>query len=302
MIARLQQFTTLGFLTGALAWGVFFAQRGRWLLSIVGALLIVFGYTAFLAAEFTALYLVHREDPAPRASLAQLVRAWIGEALTAPTVFCWRQPFFSRSEPDHLRAVAPRRPGVVLVHGLLCNRAVWNPWMRKLRARNIAFVAVDLEPVFGSIDHYPALIENAVRAVEAATGAAPVLVGHSMGGLAVRRWLSTQPSKARVRRIITVGTPHHGTWLARFGRSESGRQMRVGSPWLADLAEHEQVGSRQHLFTCFYSHCDNIVFPPSTATLPGADNRHVPGSAHVQMLFRPEVFDEVLRWVEPAPG
>ena len=28
---------------------------------------------------------------------------------------------------------------------------------------------------------------------------------------------------------------------------------------------------------------DNIVFPASTATLPGADNRHLPAVAHVHM-------------------
>ena len=33
----------------------------------------------------------------------------------------------------------------------------------------------------------------------------------------------------------------------------------------------------------------------STALLDGADNRHVPGTAHVQMVFEPVVIDAVLQ-------
>jgi triacylglycerol lipase len=29
--------------------------------------------------------------------------------------------------------------------------------------------------------------------------------------------------------------------------------------------------------------------------LPGADNRHLAGTAHVHMIMRPEVWDEVIR-------
>jgi hypothetical protein len=53
-------------------------------------------------------------------------------------------------------------------------------------------------------------------------------------------------------------------------------------------------------FTCFYGHCDNIVFPTLTATLSGADNRHLAATAHIHMAYRPEVIAEVLRWLDPA--
>jgi hypothetical protein len=54
------------------------------------------------------------------------------------------------------------------------------------------------------------------------------------------------------------------------------------------------------LFTCYYSSCDNIVFPVSTATLPGADNRYVNGVAHVHLAFQPQLCDDVLRRVTAA--
>ena len=296
-LARLQQFSTLGLLFAAAAWALGWARAGRPGVALAGALAIVFGYALFLGVEFLLLARVHGADPAPRPRAAQLLRAWWGEVLTAPQVFCWRQPFRSRAQPDHLPASSPGRRGLVMVHGFVCNRGLWNPWMKRLRADGVPFVAVDLEPIFGSLDTYAAIVEAAVVRVEAATGMAPVLVGHSMGGLAVRSWLNALGGDARAHRLVTVGTPHHGTWLARFGHTVNGRQMRQGHPWLADLARGESA-QRLARYTCFYGHCDNIVFPASTATLPGADNRHVAATAHVQMLFREEVFAEVRRWLD----
>ena len=117
-----------------------------------------------------------------------------------------------------------------------------------------------------------------------------------MGSLAVRRWWVEQGDETRVRHVLTIGTPHHGTWLARFARARNGRQMQRVSRWLQALAAREPA-SRASRFTCFYSHCDNIVFPPATATLAGADNRHLPGVPHVQMADRPEPFAELERWL-----
>ncbi len=106
-----------------------------------------------------------RRAPQP----AQLLRAWWGEVRAAPRVFCWRQPFRSRRWPDHLPAAAQGRRGLLLVHGFLCNRGVWNPWLQRLRAQGVPFVAVNLEPVFGSIDDYVAILERAVQQLERCT-------------------------------------------------------------------------------------------------------------------------------------
>jgi triacylglycerol lipase len=182
------------------------------------------------------------------------------------------------------------------VHGFVCNRGLWNPWMAALRADGVPFVAINLEPVFGSIDGYPSTIEWAVQQIEAATGLAPVIVAHSMGGLAVRAWLDVYAADLRVHRVVTIGTPHHGTWLARFAFLTNARQMRLGSAWLRQLASREPP-QRHARFTCFYSHCDNIVFPPRTGTLHGADNRHVIGTAHVHMVSAASVYGEVRRWL-----
>lgn len=296
MLARLQQAITLGLLALAGAWAAWFGSQGQWIWAAAGAMLVLFGYAAFLAVEFTLLAFVHGDDPAPRATPSELLRAWWGEVVSAPMVFCWRQPFRSHAEPDHLPANARGRLGVVLVHGFVCNRGFWNPWMARLRRADVPFVAVDLEPVFGRIEQYAPAIDAAVARITQATGRPPLVVAHSMGGLAVRAWLSECAQAQPVDHVVTIGSPHGGTWLARFGFSPNGLQMRRPNGWLEALqaTESQRRGTTAYpQFTCFYSHCDNIVFPPSTATLPGADNRHVRGSAHVHLAAQPEVLGEV---------
>jgi pimeloyl-ACP methyl ester carboxylesterase len=132
-----------------------------------------------------------------------------------------------------------------------------------------------------------------VRRVTEATGVAPVLVCHSMGGLAARAWVLAMSADARVHHVITIGSPHHGTWIARFSHLTNGRQMRLRSDWLQRL-EHAVDPKRNALFTCWYSNCDNIAFPASTGTLPGADNRLIRGAAHVDLGFHREVMAESL--------
>ncbi|MGP1692994.1 MAG: esterase/lipase family protein, partial [Giesbergeria sp.] len=237
--------------------------------------------------------------PAPRASFGQARRAWWAEVGVALRVFCWDQPFRSRAQADWLPDAPTGQRGVVLVHGFLCNRALWRLWFGPLRTRGHAFVAVNLEPVFGSIDDYAPAIEAAVQRVHAATGAPPVLICHSMGGLAARAWLRTCSGDGRVQHVVTLGTPHRGTWAGRFARAVNARQMALDGEWVGQLRGAEPAG-RAAQFTCWYSNCDNIVFPTSTATLAGADNRLIPGVAHVEMARRPEVLVECLALLAAA--
>lgn len=294
MLANLQKFITSGLVAVALGW-LFYWHHTAPLLAAAGFLVIVLGYTAFLALEFLLLRRINRSDPAPQPTWPELLGAWIGEVLTAPRVFCWRQPFRSHAVPDNLMPPDAMRDqrGVVFIHGFFCNRGLWTPWLRQLQANGRAFVAVNLEPVFGSIDDYAPQIDAAVRQVTQATGLPPLLVCHSMGGLAARAWLKIYRSEDRIYHVVTIGTPHGGTWLARFGHGHNGRQMRLRSDWQVQLDENMPSG-RHALFTCWYSNTDNIVFPTSTATLPGADNRLVRGAAHVQMAFLPEVMQATM--------
>lgn len=295
MLAWLQRATTLGAALLAVTWAVLAWRAGHPVWALCGALLIVFFHAVVLAVEFIVMRQVHGTDPTPKPTLRQTMRAWAAEVFAAVRVFCWRQPFRSQRWPDRLPDDARGRVGVVLVHGFVCNRGLWNAWLARLSARNQPFIAVNLPTVFGSIDDGTSEVERAVERMVDLTGRAPLIVAHSMGGLVVRQWWCGKPDAA-VRHVITLGTPHRGTWLARFAMSLNGRQMQPGSSWLQAVGQGEPQPRAAH-FTCFYSHCDNIVFPPMTATLAGADNRHLAGVAHVQMVDRPEPWVETLRWL-----
>ena len=170
--------------------------------------------------------------------------------------------------------------------------------MKRLRADGRSFVAVNLEPMFGSIDDYVPIVDDAVRRVTAATGRPPVLVCHSMGGLAARAWLRATNGDARVARVFTLGSPHHGTWLARWGHGRNGRQMQLDSAWLQSLAVNE-AAARRARFACYYSNCDNIVMPTSSAALPGAENRFIAGVPHLALAGYAPIMEQVLGWTPP---
>ena len=294
MLARLQQILVMSWLISAILWCVLTWGHAP-AVTVAGLLVFAFGHSVFLALEFVAAYRANRHDPAPRAGVVMLVWAWAVETLAAPRVFVWQQPFRWNAVPDSLapEAAVRGRRGIVFIHGFVCNRGFWNPWLSELQHSGHAFAAVSLEPVFGSIEAYVPLIEAAVQRVTAATGVPPVLICHSMGGLAARAWLRAARADDRVHRVITIGTPHHGTWMGLFSPTPNGQQMALASAWLQQLARDEPP-HRSQRFTCFYSNCDNIVFPTSVATLPGADNRLVPGVAHVALAFDKRVMSESL--------
>ena len=287
MLARIQQLVALALLALTLIAFVIGSRSGSPWLGPGWMATLAFGYGAVLAIEFACLFASYERHDPIRPRVSQLMRACSVEAAAAPRVFFWRQPFRWRSQPDRLDA-APGRRGLLLVHGFFCNRGLWNPWLKRLRADAVPVVAVNLEPIFGAIDEYGRAIDEAVRQLRDATGLAPVIVAHSMGGLAVRAWLAGA-DRTRVHRLITIASPHRGTRLGAHGRGRNVAQMRSDSAWLAQLAAREDGQARER-FVCFWSHCDNIVFPTRSATLTGADNRHLDVTPHVAMVYHPEVF------------
>lgn len=132
MLARFQQFITLTLLAIAVGWVVALSRRGQPLVAVAGALLIVFGYAFVLAVEMLLSRRINRDDAVPAADAPALLTAWWGEVGSAARVFFWSQPFRSHAVPDRLTYAGLPGTGIVLVHGFVCNRGIWNPWLRRL--------------------------------------------------------------------------------------------------------------------------------------------------------------------------
>jgi triacylglycerol lipase len=133
-----------------------------------------------------------------------------------------------------------------------------------------------------------------------------VIVAHSMGGLAARAYLRSHGTR-RIAKVITLGTPHHGTALARFGFGANTVQMRwtvveqeaLCSPWLRMLTTAEGEGVYR-LFVSIFSHHDNIVSPQTSAYLTGAKNIGLHGIGHVALAFHPLVQSLVIDEIRAA--
>lgn len=193
----------------------------------------------------------------------------------------------------------PQQPPVLLVHGILCNGAIWWPLLRRLRAAGFERLEVmDLQPLFADIDtHAQAMVRTLHTMQQRCDGQRIVIVGHSMGGLVARAALRAA-GPAMIARIITLGTPHHGTRIACRVPSAPTRQMCPDSRWLQQLND-AQEGRFDVPVTCLYSAEDTLIAPPRSAELLGARAIRIDGQGHLSLASSPSalarVLDELLR-------
>ncbi len=283
----------------ATAVGLFMVLRVHhpWAASIVLLSVIWLPGVLMAIGSVLAAMVVSRRAPRDAASMYEWLKALLGEWRAYFAVFVWRQPFRWHAHPDPERR--RQEPIIVLVHGYLCNRGFWHPWMMALQARGWAWRSVNLEPVFGSIDRmvdrFDPVMKNAL-----ATGAPVAVVAHSMGGLVIRAWLARQEKwPDGLTTCVTIGSPHQGTWLARWANSEAGREMRENSPWIERLSGSAQT-DQHHRFLCWRSLTDHVVYPPANASLPGANDRVVRCAGHVDLAFQLRVMSESLDWIASA--
>ena len=216
-------------------------------------------------------------------------RAIWGEFRAALTVFVLRQPWPGKNTGvlwPTSAAAGPTKLPVLLVHGYVCNHRVWDNVASALRQAGHPVLAIDLEPLFVSIDDYASTIEQAVQRLLTASGATQLaLIGHSMGGLAIRAWLRAYGCP-RVARIITLGSPHQGTRIASATRTSNGAQMIWHSDWLQALQRSETPAVRR-LMHIALTRQDNIVYPQREQVLDGAAVTEFSGIGHLQMCLAP---------------
>lgn len=239
-----------------------------------------------------------------------LVAALVAASLT-PRVAGWIGGSGTSGGPAE--TVAQDRPGpVLLVPGYGGGTGSLRQLATRLRAAGRTAVVVEL-PGDGTGDLRPqaAAVEE-VAADQLSGGAGSVdLVGFSAGGVVARLWAQEYDAPARARRIVTLGSPHHGARIAAAGAvavpaacPTACQQLAPGSRLLADLASPVPTPP---MWLSVWTVDDRTVTPPESARLPGAVNVELqsicpqarPG--HGGLPTDPTVTRLVLAALGPAP-
>ncbi len=259
----------------------------------LGVLAGVLGLRAWFTALIYDWAWVYR-SPSRRLKVFEAVRMVLGEYAAFLLIFVLISPceqgWMGR---DRLPPVSDRLP-LLLVHGYGCSRGAWWWLRRRLEAAGWTVATINLEPVYSGIDDYVDALAQRVDSVLADTGAAQlVLVGHSMGGLAARAYFR-RFGIARVACLVTLGTPHAGSELARIGMGQNARQMEAHSEWLQALAREAPLPET----VVIYSPHDNYVMPQANLLLAGAHDCALDGLGHLAMLFSPRAANALLAVLE----
>jgi triacylglycerol esterase/lipase EstA (alpha/beta hydrolase family) len=187
-----------------------------------------------------------------------------------------------------------RRP-VVLLHGFAMNQTQWL-WMgHRLQRRGIG-------PLYGMTYFSPQTVERSARHLsrfvdrllrrEQATQVD--IVAHSLGGLVARYYVERLGGAPHVRRVLTIGSPHHGTELARFGALfPSARAHHPSSSFLQELGSI-RAQRPQAAYTSIWSRSDAIIVPPeSSAIAPAGEDCVFDDLGHLSLILSPRVIDVV---------
>lgn len=200
--------------------------------------------------------------------------------------------------PRDLVPVVPREfqhedDVVVLVHGFFASAGVWRPMKRALARATRAKVASFTHAPGGGIGRIARSIASIVARVP--LGCRIHLVGHSLGGLAVRWYVQELGGHARVTQTISLGSPFGGTERARPFPFLVGRDLCRTSPVLARLRARAHEHDVPH--TSIVGDGDLVVVPAESAVFPRGDVHVMRGCGHNTLLFHSESIASVVERV-----
>lgn len=176
---------------------------------------------------------------------------------------------------------------VLLVHGIWKTQAAFQRMNRFLTERGYAVHGVDLVPNDGRAGLDALAGQIAAHADAAFSPGAPFdLIGFSMGGLVSRYYVQRLGGIERVKRFITIASPHHGSRWAYLRKLPGYLQMRPNSAFLEDLNRDADMLARIN-FTSIWTPLDLMILPPESSRMPVGDEVLIPAPLHALMLSDP---------------
>lgn len=227
-------------------------------------------------------------------------------ALALPFGLLPSGPLAPRRRPSRASASAGLPP-VILVHGLYHNPAAWFVLRRRLARAGFADVCCYGYASFGREfqDIAAGLAGLLLETAQDAPGGRVALVGHSLGGLVIRAACAdvrvASGEKCRVAGVVTLGTPHRGSSLARM--LGLGRLARGLAPDGRVIARVRALPPCPGPGLSLYTPTDGMVLPLSGAFLDererarGWTERALPAMSHVGLLYSRAAARETLAFL-----
>jgi len=165
---------------------------------------------------------------------------------------------------------------VLMIPGLGGSTGGLNVLAGRLRADGRDVTVIDLPgDGTGDLRAQAAVLADAVDAVLDRSGAPSVdVVGYSAGGLVARLWVAELGGDELARRVVTLGSPHHGTQLAGLaedlapGACPACTQLAPDSDLLRELNAGDETPDGPE-FISIWTTLDETVTPPDSARLEG---------------------------------
>lgn len=186
---------------------------------------------------------------------------------------------------------------ILLVHGMIDNRSIFTLLRRGLRRRGFGtVVSINYSPLTADVRVAAAWLAQEVESLVAETGYERVhVVGHSLGGLIARYYVTRLGGDQRVHTLVTLGTPHGGTFNAYVLPSHLCRQLRPGSELMRELSA--PVSGCRTRFVSYWSDLDQLVFPQRNARMTHPDltvrNIAIHGTGHMSLPINGDVVHRI---------
>ncbi|MBI1818054.1 MAG: alpha/beta fold hydrolase [Deltaproteobacteria bacterium] len=202
----------------------------------------------------------------------------------------------------HQTAAPGNGQAIVLAHGWGLNAG--SLWLLRRRLARAGFGPIVIFTYrTRGIEIEPAAerLRDQLASVHATHPGPITIIGHSLGGLVARYCLRRYPVPG-VQRLVTIGTPHHGTIAARVGLGT--KQLLPDAPLIVKLNAADHVPQQFEVIS-ISSPFDALVIPHRNADYPGACNIEIRAVGHNALLFSRRVvklIEEQLRAsAQPAP-
>ena len=194
---------------------------------------------------------------------------------------------------------------VIALHGILRSSKSWTEMQRVLEPDGYTFINFDYPSTRRPISDFADQLHELIATLD---GIEHIhLIGHSMGGLVVRRWCQ-QYSDPRMKRLVMIGTPNSGAEIASMLKKNLLFQLILGPSGQQLVADPEEFISTLPLPTMEFAVIagakgtpdgfnplipgdDDGVVTVQSARLPGAVDYVAFRALHSFQPWNPEVME-----------